>query len=1004
MLKIFLSSTYQYLGQARSEILQQIDSAFAGVGMEEFIPDGTSSHENCINELKKSKIVIFLLSSYYGSLIDTCQLKEECKADCIMKKGEGEGYRISYTHCEYKTTLAEGILHQTYKVLDGWDAQERPEVKQFEEEFGKEMWTRIPDINDPSVVSLICKNLAIKIVEWHTDHKLDFERFVDREEVLNKIIENIDSKIEVWGVGGVGKTALVEVALLVEKLKGRKIVTIGTTKSYKSGSGFKDFRTKCVEDQYITEYPKKITMYDIVKALEKIHLIPKAEDIFSSIQEKLGIRNFLTNFLNERKNLILFIDDFHLATEDVEELIDSLESIILSSRKNSNIAEQEICITGIDEEDREDLINLFNPKIPEKAKTMIKTIAEGHPVATELLVKNYEKIDFDKIKDFELKDANDKQVKDFYNRVIEEIFLNNPQTLDLLKDLAVINTDLPTNINRECVLSTYKTENVRKCFNSLIDTGMLKKKEGKEGIYEFYFKHIQDVLEDVVDQKSHNAALEYYENKGKILAGNHDDIVEELYHKAKSNLNEELIDEFKEINMKIRPVHYGFNRLIEIGIFLKDLVNNEDKATIYDILGGKYRILSRFSESETHYQEALYIRKELAKTNPDVYIADVAWTQDNLGTLYKDLKKFKEAEIAYKEALDIRKKLAKTNPDVYIADVAWTQNSLGTLYLNLKRYEEAEIILKKALEIRKELAEKNPDEYFPKLAWTQDSLGNLYRNLNRFEEAEINLKEALKIRKELAKKNPDAYFPNLSWTQDSLGTFYMDLKKFKEAESAYDEALKIRKELAKKNPDRYIPDVAWTQNSLGSVYMNLGRFEEAETAYNKALEIRKELAEKNHDKYGSDVAWTQGNLGKLYEKISKFDKAEAVYKETLDILTKLAEKNPNAYNPDIAWTQNALGNLYYSLDRLEEAEHAYDKASMLYGELANNNHLVYNPTLARIQYNRACLESLRNNQEKSIRFLNKAIELDKKYIETAKTDGNFDNIRNSQEFKEIVEK
>jgi len=42
-----------------------------------------------------------------------------------MKEGEGEGYRISYTHCEYKTTIAEGMLHQTYKVLDGWDSQER---------------------------------------------------------------------------------------------------------------------------------------------------------------------------------------------------------------------------------------------------------------------------------------------------------------------------------------------------------------------------------------------------------------------------------------------------------------------------------------------------------------------------------------------------------------------------------------------------------------------------------------------------------------------------------------------------------------------------------------------------------------------------------------------------------------------------------------------------------------------------------------------------------------
>jgi len=92
MLKIFLSSTYQDLGEARSEILKKLDYAFAGVGMEEFIPDGKSSHEICINELKKSDIVIFLLSSNYGTLIDVCKLKENCKAECPMKTGEGKGH------------------------------------------------------------------------------------------------------------------------------------------------------------------------------------------------------------------------------------------------------------------------------------------------------------------------------------------------------------------------------------------------------------------------------------------------------------------------------------------------------------------------------------------------------------------------------------------------------------------------------------------------------------------------------------------------------------------------------------------------------------------------------------------------------------------------------------------------------------------------------------------------------------------------------------------------
>jgi len=115
MLKIFLSSTFRDLKDIRSEILKKLDSVFEGVGMEKFRPDGETSHKNCIDDLKESDIVVFLISPYYGSLIEVCELKDNCKVDdCPMK--------ISYTHCEYKTTLAEGIPHQTYKVLEGWDA------------------------------------------------------------------------------------------------------------------------------------------------------------------------------------------------------------------------------------------------------------------------------------------------------------------------------------------------------------------------------------------------------------------------------------------------------------------------------------------------------------------------------------------------------------------------------------------------------------------------------------------------------------------------------------------------------------------------------------------------------------------------------------------------------------------------------------------------------------------------------------------------------------------
>ena len=53
-------------------------------------------------------------------------------------------------------------------------------------------------------------NLAEKIREWHREGELDFKKFVDRRGKLDDFIENLGHRVKVWGVGGIGKTALIE--------------------------------------------------------------------------------------------------------------------------------------------------------------------------------------------------------------------------------------------------------------------------------------------------------------------------------------------------------------------------------------------------------------------------------------------------------------------------------------------------------------------------------------------------------------------------------------------------------------------------------------------------------------------------------------------------------------------------------------------------------------------------------------------------------------------------
>ncbi len=120
-----------------------------------------------------------------------------------------------------------------------------------------------------------------------------------------------------------------------------------------------------------------------------------------------------------RDNLILFIDDFHLADDDVKDLVKNSRGIVVSSRRRVGVARNEIPLRGIREEDRDELIELIskrlNIEIDYSEKERIKDIAEGHPVSTEVLMRNYEKMGYGKIEGYKhgLDLSNPEHVEEF---------------------------------------------------------------------------------------------------------------------------------------------------------------------------------------------------------------------------------------------------------------------------------------------------------------------------------------------------------------------------------------------------------------------------------------------------------------------------------------------------------------------------------------------------------------------------------------------------------------
>ena len=899
-----MSSTFRDLKDERRQILDDLKEALIGVGMERFIPDGTDSHNKCIEELKKCDAAIFLISTWYGSSIKECKL-EGCKADCPMKESRR---KISYTHCEYKTSLAEDKPHQTYLVYGGWDeVNTRSRLGEFKTEVEREFSPRIEE------VGRIKSDLAENIVKWYSQGKIDLMDFRGRRKDLKELIEKMDESVEVYGVGGVGKTSLIHVALLIQKLRGKKIISIGTSQSYRSGSGYKHF-LKRYDDGFKEVVGDRIVLDDIIDALS-------IDEDAKILDRRAKIELILDRMAEE--NIYIFIDDFHLADDDVQDLVKKIRGgVVLASKRRVGLARAEHHLFGIDEDERDDFIDYliskekFDKRITDEARRIIKDVAEGHPVSTEILIKNYDKINFSRIETYKqsLKMSDPRDAEEFLKRVVKEILSDG--AFELLRSLSAINPDLGSNIDLDAIQEIFP-EKFNERFFELVDSGMLEKKEGFEDAYIFSYKHIQEALNDD-GRVVHESAVNYYKNKSKGSDPSPDDDVERLFHASKLDPKKELVKTYLELAQHLKPVNFGFTRLIIVGEHLKEFLEAEDKVPLLVAMGNLYSDLRRFEDAEEAYKEALEIYRELAEKRPDAYLPYLATTQNNLAVLYSNLRRFEDAEEAYKEALEIYRELAEKNPDAYLPDLAMTQNNLGNLYRALRRFEDAESAYKVALEIFRDLADRRPDAYSPYLAGTQNNLAILYSDLRRFEDAEEAYKEALEIYRELADRRPDAYLPYLATTQNNLAVLYSNLRRFEDAESAYKEALEIYGDLADRRPDAYLPDLATTQNNLGNLYRALRRFEDAESAYKEALEIRRDLAEKSPDAYLPDLATTQNNLGILYRALRRFEDAEEAYKEALKIYRDLAEKRPDAYLPDLAMTKANIGLFYIETDRIGE--------------------------------------------------------------------------------------
>jgi len=359
-------------------------------------------------------------------------------------------------------------------------------------------------------------------------------------------------------------------------------------------------------------------------------------------------------------------------------------------------------------------------------------------------------------------------------------------------------------------------------------------------------------------------------------------------------------------------------------------------------LGSFCRQMNRLTKALGPMEQALAIARRAGAQD------QIAKALSGLGILHVNLNRMDEARKAFEEALSIRRDLARQSPEAYLPEVAWILNNLGNLHRQQNRQDEARKAYEEALKIRRDFAQQRPESFRSDMAMILNNLGVLDHDQNRMGDAAKATEESLKIYRDLALQDPEDN-RYVARSLGNLGTFYKALNRMDEARKVYEEAIEIQRGLARHNPESYRPEVASTLNDLGILHRTQNRLDEAGKAIGEALEIRRGLARENPETYLPDVAETLNDLGILHRVQKGLDESGKDFAEALKIRRDFARQNPETYRPLVAMTLSELGILHHDQNRLDEARQAWQEALDIYQELAQHSPAQFADDVTRVK-------------------------------------------------------
>lgn len=352
-------------------------------------------------------------------------------------------------------------------------------------------------------------------------------------------------------------------------------------------------------------------------------------------------------------------------------------------------------------------------------------------------------------------------------------------------------------------------------------------------------------------------------------------------------------------------------------------------------IAGVYHSQKEYTEAIQKYEEAICILRRSGSDRSSSLLAEFLNRQ---GETLQEAGEVPKARDAIEEALAIRRELAKTQPKPHIADVAESLVSLGKLLVQEGNPTKAHKVYEEAISILRESRQELPHLCEPLLAHTLGLNADILQASGEYTEAAECSTESVEIYGELAKTQP-VHGQLLPFALRQLGNVLRKTRRLLEAQDALIECVDIFRGLAKIDKSLFAPELANSLSDLANILADRSDYLAAKEMYERSLQIRRRLAESKPEAYLEDLARTLNNLATL--RVCDPSERRQWAQESVGAYRRLVREGSERLRPNLATALQGLAEALEDEGELSQAREACTEALTIHCEIGKTEPGVY---------------------------------------------------------------